>query len=352
MTARRLTTALLLSACVAAPVSAQSGSSSRLLAPFRAVIARAHESTVRVRCDDKDAVLGTIISPDGLILTKASELRGAISVLLPDGTAYDVEVVAQHKATDLALLKLDVKKADLRHLKAITFADSKKIPVGNWLAAAGTSSDPIGVGIVSVMTRTLSGLDATDTLNNNRGFLGIILSPEDDPDGGARIDTVSPKSGADKAGLKKGDIIRMVNGKKVAGLTELRETLSNYRPGDKVTLKVKRNDEEMELKATLGKISTPSRSDIQNSMGGQLSGRRTGFPAILQTDLVIDPKNCGGPIVDLDGNVLGIIIARAGRVETWVLPSETIRPVLAEMKAGKHAVSTTAPKKDESKNEK
>ena len=51
--------------------------------------------------------------------------------------------------------------------------------------------------------------------------------------------------------------------------------------------------------------------------------------------MILDPKNIGGPVVDLDGKVLGISIARAGRVETWILPSETIRPLLADMRAGK-----------------
>ena len=32
----------------------------------------------------------------------------------------------------------------------------------------------------------------------------------------------------------------------------------------------------------------------------------------------------GGPVVDLDGNVVGINIARAGRVETLALPRETV----------------------------
>jgi S1-C subfamily serine protease len=56
--------------------------------------------------------------------------------------------------------------------------------------------------------------------------------------------------------------------------------------------------------------------------------------------MVIAAKNCGGPVVDLDGNVLGISIARAGRVETWVLPSEVIRPLLPDFKAGKFAPTT------------
>ena len=46
-------------------------------------------------CDDKDIALGTIVDADGLILTKASELAGAVSVRLPDGTEYEAKVVAR-----------------------------------------------------------------------------------------------------------------------------------------------------------------------------------------------------------------------------------------------------------------
>ncbi|MBP3956144.1 serine protease [Gemmata sp. G18] len=66
---------------------------------------------------------------------------------------------------------------------------------------------------------------------------------------------------------------------------------------------------------------------------------------MLQSDLVVDAKDCGGPVVDLEGNVLGINIARAGRVETWILPSEVIRPLLPQFKSGKFApVSASTPR--------
>ncbi|MDB5306653.1 MAG: mucD 6 [Gemmataceae bacterium] len=333
MTARQLTAALLL-AVLAAPASAQPLSersgAKQLLAPFQAIVAKANSSTVRVQCDEKDAALGTVVFADGFILTKASELRGALTVKLGDGSVQDADIVSVHKPTDLALLKIDMKG-----LQAVTFSDSKKVPIGNWLAAAGTSTTPTAVGIVSVMTRNLSGEDATVTLNNNRGYLGVMLAREDDTDGGAMVEDLSPDGAAVKAGLKKGDVIYQVNGSEVVGQAALRELLENYRPGEKVTVKIRRKGETLELKATLTRPSIKSRSDIQNNMGGELSGRRTGFPTVLQTDMVLDPKNCGGPVVDLDGKVLGISIARAGRVETWVLPSETIRPLLTDMKSGK-----------------
>src|SRR6185312_4445325 len=120
---RSLSAAAILIAGLAAPALAQPSSSAarKLLAPFQPVVAQVNAATVRVMCDDKDAALGTIVAADGLILTKASELRGAVSVKLGDGSVLDAETISIHKPTDLALLKIDIKG-----LKPVRFEDSKK----------------------------------------------------------------------------------------------------------------------------------------------------------------------------------------------------------------------------------
>jgi len=322
----------------AAPTQAQGfldRGNGKFLAPFKQVIAPAGDSTVRVRADDREVALGTAVSPTGLVLTKASELKGKVSVRLRDGTEYDATIVGVHKPTDLALLSIDAT------LKPVEFADSKKAPVGNWLAASGPASDPVGIGIVSVATRRLRGEDATLYENKNKGYLGVGLR-NDDEQAGARVTFLSPTGPAIKAGLRENDLIYEISGKEVSGEKNLRETLEEYQPGDSVTLRVKRGESDLKIKVTLVSSSKINRGELQNHLGGDLSGRRTGFPSILQTDMVIEPKNCGGPVVDLDGKVLGVAIARAGRVETWVLPSEEIRPVLKELKEGKHRpVSST-----------
>lgn len=339
MTARYLAIAAIL-AISSATASAQISTNSKLLAPFKAVVAKANESTVRVRSDEKDIALGTIVFSDGYILTKASEVRGdALWVRFQDGTEYPASIHATHVPTDLALLKVDLKG-----LKPVTFSDTKKVPVGEWLAAAAPQSGALAVGIVSHGTRALSFPD-NRIENANRGFLGIYPEDEKDSDGkviGAKIATLDAKGGAAKAGLKEKDVIIELNGMPTPGQETLRAFLENLRPGDSVKVKLLRDGKEMEFKATLTGQLQPSRGDIQNAMGGELSGRRTGFGSVLQTDMVIAPKDCGGPVVDLDGKVLGVNIARAGRVETWILPGEVIRPLLSDLKAGK---STAAPKR-------
>ena len=59
-----------------------------------------------------------------------------------------------------------------------------------------------------------------------------------------------------------------------------------------------------------------------------LSNRRGGFPSILQHDTVLKPSDCGGPLVNLEGQVVGIntAIITGGRGNEGVgfaLPSNT-----------------------------
>ena len=73
------------------------------------------------------------------------------------------------------------------------------------------------------------------------------------------------------------------------------------------------------------------RSEFQNNLGGRLSVRRFGFPLALQHDTVLRPVDCGGPVVDLDGRVVGFNIARAGRTESYLIPTGAVHAILGEL---------------------
>jgi serine protease Do len=303
---------------------------------FAEAVSAASESTVRVQADGKDAALGTIVSSDGYILTKGSELHGPLTCILRDGSAYDAREVGYHKPSDLALLKIDADG-----LKPVTFADSKDAVVGNWVAATGTGSDPIAVGVISVGPRKLlPGTEEGQIVNLNKGYMGILLrDPEEGEAEGVYVEKVEAGTAAAKAGMRRNDQITEVAGKAVKDRPGLMEMLDSYKPGDRVRVRVKRGDEELDLPIKLGARADFDRGSFQNAMGGALSGRRTGFPEVIQHDTVIRPSDCGGPLVDLDGHVLGINIARAGRVETWTLPGDVIKPILKDLRAGKYTIS-------------
>lgn len=301
---------------------------------FEGVIEPVAQATVRVLGDGKPVALGTVMTPDGYILTKGSELKGALTVKTRDGTTYDAEYVGYHRETDLALLKVPGDK-----LVTVKLSPAKVAEPGNWVAVAGTTTEPVAVGVVSAAARKLFGPEMLIE-NVNKGYIGIMFSQRAE----LEIGDVVKGAAAEKAKLKVGDVIFEVAGKAVKTRAQLLELLDGKRPGDKVVVKVRRKStgadepEELEVTVTLSpkrEMGRGSRGDIQNSMGSELSGRRTGFPRVIQHDTVVLPRDCGGPLVDLDGRVIGLNIARAGRVETWALAEEDILPVFKDLKAGK-----------------
>jgi serine protease Do len=362
---------------MATPAFAQRGGQQRdvppsranpqFLAAFREATTEASKCTVRIFCDGKDAALGTIIGPDGWILTKHSLLSGQVSCMLKDGRSLEAKIVGVHEPFDLAMLK--VEAADL---PAVKFTESKAAPVGSWLVSVGLGENPVAVGVMSVATRTpppvpnrgggpprfnapgraFPALGATtvgllaspvghgpllaaSVLAANRGpntdYLGISVTPEG---GAAKVSRVAPRSAASRAGLRVDDKILSIQGTTVTDQNSLLALLGTMKPGDAVTIKLLRDGKEMELKATLAQGGPPGRPD-QNLMGSELSERRTGFPTYFQSDTVLKPRDCGGPICDLEGHVLGINIARAGRVESYSIPAEVITPLLADLMSGK-----------------
>lgn len=75
---------------------------------------------------------------------------------------------------------------------------------------------------------------------------GAYITPSDS---GAAIAAGSP---AEKAGLREGDVITKVNGVSLSQSTSLVSQLSQFAPGDKVTLTILRGSEQ-EVQVTLGK---------------------------------------------------------------------------------------------------
>ncbi|MGC1272744.1 MAG: trypsin-like peptidase domain-containing protein [Planctomycetaceae bacterium] len=290
----------------------------RLRAAFRPVVADARHSSVRILVDGEPAALGVIVSESGHILTKSSQLRGKVTVLLPDEREVAAKKISSDGESDLALIKVAVSTK----LRPVAWAEDEP-PVGSWLVSVGQERMPVGVGVVSVTGREIAP---------QRGVLGIYLG--DDPDG-PMVEDVFPGSGADEAGLERGDVIVSVDGRTVPTRRALLELLSGFRPGDSLPLIVRRGDGQEELLATLGNESTTmvDRQARQNMMAGPLSVRSGGFDLALQHDTVLRPEDCGGPVVDLAGRVVGLNIARAGRVESYALPTAAIRPILAKLMA-------------------
>ena len=313
-----------------------SKNNNKILDLFKSVVAKTADSTVFVLDNGKDVALGTVISAEGFVLTKDSELRSdKIMVRTKDGKEYAAKKISANETWDLAMLKVE----DANDLKPISWSESKVAPVGNWVATTAPAEKPVAIGVVSVASRTMppGPKVALPKNNNDRGYLGIQMEDNEGADG-VKIVVVSAKSPAEKAGLKVDDIIIAVNGKETLDRETLGATIGRNKPGETVTLRFRRDGKEDEAKATLEKRPSSfgvDRGDLQNSMGTDRSERRTGFPVTLQHDTDLKASQCGGPLVDIEGRVIGINIARGGRTDTYAIPAEAIKPLLADLMVAK-----------------
>lgn len=87
-------------------------------------------------------------------------------------------------------------------------------------------------------------------MSENRAMLGVTT---EQAEGGAEVQTVSEGSAAEKAGLKKGDIIRAIDDTKIETPDDLSEAIREHKPGDKVSISITREKKEQKITAELGK---------------------------------------------------------------------------------------------------
>jgi serine protease Do len=84
----------------------------------------------------------------------------------------------------------------------------------------------------------------------NRPMLGIVTEGKDK---GAEVQTVSKESAAEKAGLKKGDIITRIDNKKIESSDDVTEAVRSHKPGEKINIHFLRDGKEQNVTAELGK---------------------------------------------------------------------------------------------------
>ena len=304
---------------------ASSRTSNGFLDAFKSVIGPTAKATVEIRKNDKPVALGAIVSADGYVLTKLSELKAPIKCRLPDGKDVAAYVYGVHPDTDLALLKVEGD-----NLPVIPWTTEDSLDIGNWLATVKDEVRPLGVGVVGVNARLIKP---------QSGFMGVNLSQTDR---GVAITRVTADSPAQKGGLARGDVVIKVNGESFTKIDKLIPRVKSFPPGEEIRLTVLRDGNEIVADVVLGEERSLNplyeRSNQQNTMGGnRLSKRRQNFPLAVQHDTFLKPEDCGGPVVDVNGKVVGINIARQGRVASLMLPASLAQKVVDDLKTGQWA---------------
>ena len=256
---------------------------------------------------------GVIVNEDGLVLTAAhvsGEPGKTCTLILPDGTRVKGKTLGTNDKMDSGMIQITdkgPKDGKWPYLKVGKSVDLKK---GQWLVALGhpggwkadrlpvarlgqvqdsdknlvrTNCTLVGgdsggplfdlegnvVGIHSRIGYTLAsnihvpadafkneweklvkGEQIGKPVKPATATIGVVFDSASDV---PKIDEVTEDGPAAAAGLKPGDVITAFDGKDVSTPDDIRAQLRKKKPGDEVTVVVKRGTKTMEKKITLGK---------------------------------------------------------------------------------------------------
>ena len=154
---------------------------------------------------------------------------------------------------------------------ALVNVNSELIGINSQILSPSGGSIGLGFAVPSNMARTV-----VDQLVKNgrvrRGQLGIVVlripSEEATRMGvtqgpGVVVYQVQSGSGADRAGLRPGDVITALNGQGVNDPNTFRNQIAGTPPGGEVTLTTKRNGQEQQVRATLGEFTPQAEQSRQ-----------------------------------------------------------------------------------------
>ncbi|GEM_PF-4527967 len=246
---------------------------------------------------------GTIFRSNGYVLAKSSEINDAdLYCTLFNGERYEAKLLGRDEANDVVVLKINPSQK----IESISINSDKELAVGYFVTTVlpGSESNSL-VGIV--------GLDTRKILNKDTGFFGIQFSSRED----LLLSYVDPYGAAAKGGLRNGDVITSFDKQKVQTRSDFYKYLPDTRPNQKVLIGVQRGGVEKELEVVLGKRRTLGNHPASASESNTV---RDGFPNAFTHDIPILPTQCGTPVVNLEGEVIGINIARKNRVSTLAIP--------------------------------
>jgi serine protease Do len=270
---------------------------------------------------------GFIVDPNGLIITNShvvDNVNGKYSVILKDGTTYDVSKINLDTTSDIAILEINA-----RNLPTVEFGDSDMLKVGQRAIAIGNAlgrfQNTVTSGVVSGIGRQIAAsagygaaatnyesviqTDASINPGNSGGpllnsagqvigvnvatalgannisfaipinvvkpilasfikdgrivrpymgvqysFISADISKLQNLPQGAYISRVVPLSPADKAGLKRGDIVTKINDKVLTEDTSLSGIVSHSKVGDTLNLIVDRLGKVQTFQVTLAEF--------------------------------------------------------------------------------------------------
>lgn len=225
-----------------------------------------------LKIDQEDLPTLRMADSDNL---QVGDIVFAIGNPLGVGQTSTMGIVSATERTNLGLLGnqgyenfIQTDAAINRGNSGGALVDAKGRLVGINTAIFSRSGGNIGIGfaVPSRLARTVV-LELIETGRVRRGYLGVSISDLSadmaeafnlDNTRGALIETVQEGTPADRAGLRRGDVIRTLDGESIENVADLRLTVASMRPGTEVKVGVSRNGDERDFTVILGSLDDPT----------------------------------------------------------------------------------------------
>ncbi|MBV9241679.1 MAG: DegQ family serine endoprotease [Acidobacteria bacterium] len=167
---------------------------------------------------------------------------------------------------------------------ALVNLEGELIGINSQILSGGPNGGSIGIGfsIPSNMAKSVMDQLLKDG-KVHRGMLGVIIQNITDDTAkalelketsGVLVSDVKSGSAAEKAGIKRGDVITAFNGEKIEDTNVLRNKVAQTAPGTQIKLTLSRDGKESDVNVTLDEFKTtdsknPTGSGSDNGSGSQ-----------------------------------------------------------------------------------
>jgi len=299
-------------------------------------------SVVRLEGSHNSYILGTIISTNGMIVSKHSAAKKMKRCIFSDSQVWPFRIVSFDPKKDLCLIRVNrsgltpIKfRSTLNRQQQIGSLGQSYQTVSLIPPSSGSLALSVGchqkVAAFGMVTKGLHDFQIAQPECPDCIDMGITVSPYPSLTRingvvyphrrGIKVLRVYPRSTGESLGMLVGDLINTVNGVKIAERQVLDRMTREIRAGDVMTMKIFRKGLPRELTY---KIPSAKKTLHDRWGGGPYSARRFGFGPVIVHDSVLDPQDCGGPLVDVKGHVIGLNIARSMRVASFAINIEDV----------------------------
>lgn len=286
----------------------------RSLAEWTNVIAPARHWLVRVMDGETQVALGTVVDAGGRFVTRASAMPALPRCISSSGLELqDVRLIGVSPEFDLALYASSSK------LSTPLWRQSEPLQLGSFLAAPGHGPSPLAVGIVSVEERMPKGKFRTKVVRDQRipaeppEWIGIPVAEHG-------MVVVAVEGNAAKAGIEPADELIQMGATSIQEPSHVIEAIKQRFARDTIPVTVIRKSHRVTFPLELDNRSVPAPKGQQND-----SFRIV--PVMYEHDAPVAWQECGGPLVDLDGRITGVTIARLGDYGCIAIPAFEVQRI-------------------------